>query len=157
MKRLLFALVLAASTAHAQSITWIKYDPSAIRTDRAAPATLDLLIAGAGVTGVRLDYAGGGTLALAQTTANRWSASVPASQLLAGYDATDVNHNFVGFVRLLGGGGQTLSTYNSFINVMDSRVPAPAIKQFDATARAMPSRCFASISWAPWRWLTTVI
>jgi len=137
MKRLILALSLLASMAHAQSITWIKFDPAAIRTDRTAPATLDLLLAGTGVTGVRLDYAGGGSLNLTQTSANRWSASVPAAQLLAGYDATDVNHNFVGFVRILGG-STTLSSYNAFINVMDSRVPAPAIKQFDSTARATP-------------------
>jgi hypothetical protein len=134
----LIVLALFAPVARAQSISWIKYDPSAIRSDRTSPATLELLVTGSGVTAVRLDYAGGGSLSLTQTTANRWSASVPASQLLAGYDANDVNHNLVGFVRLLGSGGQTLTSYNSFINVMDSRVPAPAIKQLDATARATP-------------------
>ena len=138
MKRLVLALFLFASIANAQSISWIKYDPSAIRSDRTAPATLEMLIAGSGVTGVRLDYAGGGSLALAQTSPGRWSASVPAPQLLAGYDASAVNHNFVGFVRMLGAGGQTLSSYNSFINVMDGRVPAPAIKQLDSSARATP-------------------
>lgn len=135
MKRLLLALAFVAPIAHAQSIAWIKYDPSAIRADRTAPATLELSITGT-VTGVRLDYAGGGSLALAPSAPSRWSASVPAAQLLAGYDASDVNHNFVGFVRLLGTGGQTLSSYNSFINVVDNRVPAAAIRQLDTTARA---------------------
>src|SRR5689334_616670 len=139
MKRLVFVLCLFASIAHAQSITWIKFDPAAIRTGSTTPATLELLLGGgSGVTGVRLDYAGGGSLALTQTSPGRWSASVPASQLLAGYDASAVSHNFVGFVRLVGSGGQTLSSYNSFINVMDGRVPAPAIKQFDSSARATP-------------------
>lgn len=138
MKRLILALCLVAPLAQAQSIAWIEFDPSAIRSDRTAPATLSLLVTGSGATAVRLDYAGGGSLSLTQTSPGRWSASVPASQLLAGYDATDVNHNFVGFLRLLGSGGQTLSSYNTFINVMDSRVPAPPIKSFDATARATP-------------------
>src|ERR1051326_6922871 len=89
--------------ATAQTITWIKYDPSAIRSDRTAPATLELLVNGT-VTGVRLDYGGGGSLNLAPTGPGRWGASVPAAQLLAGYDASDVNHNFVGVVRLLGAG-----------------------------------------------------
>jgi len=136
MKRLLCLLFLA-SAAQAQTITWIKYDPSAIRADRTAPATLELLVNGT-VTGVRLDYAGGGSLNLAPTAPGRWSASVPAAQLLAGYDASDVNHNFVGFVRLLGAGGATLSSYNSFINVMDGRVAAPPIRQLDAAARSTP-------------------
>src|SRR5438067_12845352 len=120
MKRiflLLALLALLAPAAHAQTITWVKYDPSAIRSDRTAPATIELLITGT-VTGVRLDYAtGGGSLTLAPTGPGRWGGSVPAAQLLAGYDASDVNHNFVGFVRLLGAGGTTLSSFNSFINV----------------------------------------
>jgi hypothetical protein len=108
MKRLLFALAFLAPVAHAQTITWIKYDPSAIRSDRTAPATIELVTSGT-VSGVRLDYAmGGGSLTLASAGPNRWSGSVPAAQLLAGYDASDVNHNFVGLVRLLGSGGQTL-------------------------------------------------
>jgi hypothetical protein len=136
MKRRLFvALLFLATTAAAQSITWIKYDPGAIRSDRTTPATLDLTINGT-VTGVRLDYAGGGSIALAPSAPGRWSASIPAAQLLAGYDANDVNHDFVGFVRLLGAGGTTLSSYNSFINVVDSRVPSPQIRQIDAAARA---------------------
>jgi hypothetical protein len=135
---LFIAILLIAPLAHAQTITWIKYDPSAIRSDRTAPATIELFITGT-VTGVRLDYAvGGGSLTLAPTAPNRWGGSVPAAQLLAGYDASDVNHNFVGFVRLLGTGGQTVSSYNSFINVVDSRVPAPAIRQIDNAARATP-------------------
>jgi len=137
MKRLLLLLAFVAASAHAQTITWIKYDPAAIRSDCTAPATLELLVNGT-VTGVRLDYAGGGSLNLAPTAPGRWGASVPAAQLLAGYDATDVNHNFVGFVRLLGAGGATLSSFNSFINVVDSRVPAPPIRQIDNAARATP-------------------
>ena len=87
---------------------------------------------------MRLDYAiGGGSLTLAPTGPGRWGGSVPAAQLLAGYDAGDVNHNFVGFVRLLSG-TTTLSSYNSFINVVDSHVPAPAIRQIDNAARATP-------------------
>ena len=139
MKRFVLLLILAllAPVANAQTITWIKYDPSAIRSDRTAPATIELLITGT-VTGVRLDYAiGGGSLTLAPTGPGRWGASVPAAQLLAGYDASDVNHNFVGFVRLLSG-TTTLSSYNSFINVVDSHVPAPAIRQIDNAARATP-------------------
>src|SRR5690349_18161650 len=104
MKRLVLALALFASAAHAQSIAWIKYDPSAIRSDRTAPATIELVTTGA--SGVRLDYAGGGSLTLTAAGANRWTGSVPAAKLLAGYDENDVNHNFVGFVRLLGSGGQ---------------------------------------------------
>ena len=134
MKRLL-CLLFVASAAHAQTITWIKYDPSAIRTDRTAPATIELAVNGT-VTGVRLDYAGGGSLNLAPTAPGRWGGSVPAAQLLAGYDSADVNHNFVGFIRLLGSGGATLSSFNSFIHVVDGRVAAPKIRQIDNAARA---------------------
>jgi hypothetical protein len=135
MKRLLFIAALLATAAEAQTIAWIKYDPSAIRSDRTAPVTLELVTTG-NVAGVRIDFTGSGSLTLTQAAPNRWSGSVPAARLLAGYDATDVNHNFVGFVRLLDAGGQTISSYNSFINVADSRVGAPAIRQIDSTARA---------------------
>jgi len=135
MKRLSLILAFIASAARAQSITWIKFDPAAIRTDRTAPATLELLLSGT-AAGVRLDYAGGGSVALTQTSPNRWSANVPAAQLLAGYDAGAVNHNFVGFVRILGAGGTTISSYNGFINVVDKNVPAATIRQLDAGARA---------------------
>jgi hypothetical protein len=135
VKRLFIIIAFLAPLADAQTITWIKYDPSAIRFDRTAPATLELVTAG-NVAGVRIDFTGSGSLTLTAAAPNRWSGSVPAARLLAGYDASDVNHNFVGFVRLLDGGGQTISSYNSFINVVDSRVAAPAIRQFDAAARA---------------------
>jgi hypothetical protein len=136
MKRLAVAFLLFATAAGAQTISWIKYDPSAIRSDRTAPATIELVTAGS-VTGVRLDFAAGGSLTLTPTAPNHWSGSVPAAQLLAGYDASDVNHNVVGFVRLLAG-ATTAVSYNSVINVVDGRVPAPPIRQLDATARATP-------------------
>ncbi len=135
MKRLLLILAFTASAARAQSITWIKFDPAAVRTGRTAPATLELLLTST-ATAVRLDYAGGGSIALTQTSANRWSASVPAAQLLAGYSDSAVNHNLVGFVRILGAGGATVSSYNTFINVVDKNVPAATIRQLDAGARA---------------------
>src|SRR5258707_58205 len=116
MKRAFLALALLGTAAHAQTVVWDKWDPMAVRTNRAADVALELQTIGA-VSGVRLDYANGGSIALTQTSPNRWSASVPAAKVLDGYAADDVNHNVVGFIRLLGSGGQTLSSLNSIIQV----------------------------------------
>ena len=130
------ALLLAAA-AHGQSVVWDKWDPMAVRTNRTANVALELQTIGA-VSGVRLDYANGGSITLTQTSPNRWSASVPAAKVLDGYAADDVNHNVVGFIRLLGSGGQTLSSLNSIIQVIDDRVPAIAVRNLPSNARATP-------------------
>src|SRR5438045_2928806 len=104
MKRTFLALGLFAITAQAQTVVWDKWDPMAVRTNRTADVVLELQTAGT-VSGVRLDYANGGFITLTQTTPGRWSASVPAAKVLDGYAADDVNHNFVGFIRLLGSSG----------------------------------------------------
>jgi hypothetical protein len=135
MMRALLALLLLSAPAQAQTIAWIKWDPAAIRSNRTAPATVEMMTTGA-VPAVRLDYAAGGSLTLASAGANRWTGTVPAAQLLFDYASDDVNHNFVGFFRLLGSSGETLVTYNGFVNVVDERVAAARIRQIDPGARA---------------------
>src|SRR5256885_8949159 len=78
-RRLLFSLALFAAAAHAQTVVWDKWDPMAVRTNRAADVALELQTIGA-ISGVRLDYANGGSITLTQTSPNRWSASVPAGE-----------------------------------------------------------------------------
>jgi len=116
-------------------VSSIEYDPGAVRTDRTSPAALTVQTGGS-VASIRLDFSAGGSMTLTSGGSGRWTASVPAAKLLSGYVAADVNHNFVGFLRLLGSGGETLATYNSFINVVDGRVSMPPLRQIDATARA---------------------
>ena len=128
------ALILALP-AHAQTIVWDKYDPMVVRTNRTADVALEAQTSGT-ISGIRLDYANGGSLTLAQSAPGHWIASVPAAKALDGYAADDVNHNFVGFIRLLASDGTTLATYNSFIQVLDDRVPSVAIRNLGGNARA---------------------
>src|SRR6266568_3992231 len=109
--------LLPVIAAHAQTIVWEKYDPMAVRTDRTAAVAIEAQTSGT-VSGMRLDYANGGSLAFTQSLPGRWVASVPAAKVLDGYAADDVNHNFVGFIRLLASDGTTLATYYSFIQVL---------------------------------------
>ncbi|HXH41611.1 MAG TPA: hypothetical protein VNN08_23505 [Thermoanaerobaculia bacterium] len=127
--------LLLATAAHGQTIVWDKYDPMAVRTDRTADVSIQVSTSGA-VSGLRLDYANGGSLNLTQSVPGFWIASVPAAKALDGYAADDVNHNFVGFLRLLASDGSTLATYNSFIQVLDSRVPSVPIRNLGGNARA---------------------
>jgi hypothetical protein len=127
--------LLLAITAHAQTIVWDKYDPMAVRTGRTADVAIDVLTSGT-ISGLRLDYANGGSLNLTQSSPGRWVASVPAAKVLDGYAADDVNHNFVGFIRLLASDGTTLATYNSFIQVLDNNVPSVTIRNLGGNARA---------------------
>jgi hypothetical protein len=131
-----FLLVAAiAVTANAQTVVWTKFDPGAIRVGRTEPAVLEVQL-NSTVSSVALDYAGGGRLNLTSSGPNRWTASVDAAHLLSGYASDDVNHNFVGFLRLLGSAGQTLATYNEFINVIDANVPATTVTQLGGGAQA---------------------
>src|SRR5947207_2811030 len=136
MKRLLPLLFLAAA-AHAQTVVWTKWDPMAVRSNRTADVTLALQTSGV-VSAVRLDYSSGGSIALTQSSPGLWQAAVPAAKVLDDYRADDVNHNVVGFVRLLGSSGQTLSSLNSIIQVVDDRVPAVPIRDLPSGARATP-------------------
>ena len=135
MKRAFLALALLALPAQAQTVVWNKWDPMAVRTNRSGDVVLQLQTAGT-INGVRLDYANGGSITLAQTSPNIWSANVPAAKVLDGYAADDVNHNVVGFIRLLGSSGQTLLSLNSIIQVIDDRVPPPAVRNLPSNARA---------------------
>jgi len=130
----LLALFLAVA-ADAQTIVWNKYDPMAVRTNRTADVALEAQTTGT-LFGMRLDYANGGSLTLTQNSPGHWVASVPAAKVLDGYAADDVNHNFVGFIRLLAADGSTISSYNSFIQVLDDRVPAVTIRTLSGNARA---------------------
>jgi hypothetical protein len=132
-----FAIVAVslAASAQAQSIVWEKYDPMAIRTNRTADVVLEAQTTGT-LSGLRMDYANGGSLTFTQTVPGHWTASIPAAKLLDGYAADDVNHNFVGFIRMLASNGSTLGSYNSFIQVVDDRVPSVSIKTLGGNARA---------------------
>ena len=130
----LLALLLAIA-AHAQTIVWEKFDPMAVRADRTANVAIEAQTSGT-VSGMRLDYANGGSITLTQSAPGHWVASVPAAKVLDGYAADDVNHNFVGFIRLLASDGATLATYNSFIQVIDDRIPSVTIRTLGGNARA---------------------
>src|SRR5260221_601352 len=131
---LLVALLLAAA-AQAQTIVWDKYDPMAVRTNRTADVVLEAQTSGT-VSGIRLDYSNGGSLTLTRSGPGHWVASVPAAKVLDGYAADDVNHNFVGFLRLLASDGSTLASYNSFIQIVDNLVPSVTIRTLGGNARA---------------------
>jgi hypothetical protein len=138
MHRVLLVAVLAqllAIAANAQVIVWNKYDPMAVRSNRTADVALEAQTTGT-VSGMRLDYANGGSLTMTQSGPGHWVASVPAAKVLDGYAADDVNHNFAGFIRLLASNGTTLSSYNSFIQVVDASVPSVAIQTLSGNARA---------------------
>ena len=135
MRRTLIALAFTAAAAHAQTVVWTKWDPMAVRSDRTIDVALELQTTGS-VSAVRLDYANGGSISLTQASPGRWTASVPAAKVLDDYKSDDVNHNVVGFVRLLGSGGATLASLNTVIQVLDSRVPAAAVRNLPSSARA---------------------
>jgi len=134
MKRAFFALAFLGVTAHGQTVVWNKWDPMAVRADRTVDVVLDLQTSGA-VSGVRLDYANGGSIALTQLMPGRWTAAVPAAKVLDDYKSDDVNHNVVGSIRLLGSSSQVLSSLNSIIHVLDARVPAAAVRNLPSSAR----------------------
>src|SRR5256885_887284 len=119
VKGLLLLLFLAAA-AHGQTVVWTKGDPMAGRGNRTGDVTRALQTSGV-APAVRLDYSSGGSIALTQSSPGLWQAAVPAAKVLDDYKADDVNHNVVGFVRLLGSSGQTLSTLNSIVQVVDDR------------------------------------
>jgi len=127
--------LLFAVAANAQTVVWEKFDPMAVRADRAAAVAFEAKTSGT-VSGMRLDYANGGSLTLTQSAPGDWVASVPAAKILDGYQADDVNHNFVGFLRLLASDGTTLATYNTFIQVVDARVPSVSVRTLTGNARA---------------------
>jgi hypothetical protein len=135
MPRLALLALLLAAAAQAQTIVWDKYDPMAVRANRTADVVLEAQTSGT-VSAMRLDYANGGSLALTQSGPGHWVASVPAARVLDGYAADDVNHNFVGFLRLLASDGSTLASYNSFIQVVDNLVPSVTIRTLGGNARA---------------------
>ena len=128
-------MTFLAATAQGQTVVWSKWDPMAVRTNRTADVVLQLQTAGT-ISGVRLDYSGGGSITLTQTAPNVWTANVPAAKVLDGYASDDVNHNVVGFVRLLGSSGQTLSSLNTVIHVLDSAVPPVTVRNLPSNARA---------------------
>ncbi|HEY8180894.1 MAG TPA: hypothetical protein VII32_01550 [Thermoanaerobaculia bacterium] len=135
MKWRLLLVAAIAISADAQTVVWTKFDPGAIRVGRTEPAVLEVQL-NSTVSSVALDYAGGGRLNLTSSGPNRWTASVDAAHLLSGYASDDVNHNFVGFLRLLDSSGQTLSTLNAFINVIDANVPAVTVTNLGGGAQA---------------------
>jgi hypothetical protein len=134
-KLLIAALLVSAGNAFGQAIVWEKLDPMAIRTTRTEPVAFEMQTSGS-VSNVRLDYAAGGSLTLTPAGGGRFTGSIPAGKALEGYASDDVNHNFIGFARLLGSGGDVLSSFNTFVQVLDSRVPAVAIRDLGGNARA---------------------
>src|SRR6266545_1653086 len=124
MRRAPLALAIAlgfCAAAHAQ-IEWVLWDPMAVRADRTEPAWLEMQldtggrVPGGNAAAARLDFAGGGSLTLTPIGSGRFSATVAAAQLLYDYKPDDVNHNFVGFIRLLDASNAVITSYNAFVN-----------------------------------------
>jgi len=131
-----FFSLFVSLAAHAQ-VDWISFDPPVIRSTRTDAVRLDVqLEPNSGITSVRLDYAAGGSLALTSTGSGRFTASVPASRALAGFDSEDMNRNFVGFLRFLNGSAQVVSSYNLIINVFDATTPLVPVRTLPNNARA---------------------
>ena len=130
MQRTLLSLAVAVfvcASARAD-IEWITFDPAAIRNDRTAPVRLDVQVSGATAsTGLRLDLSAGGFITLTNMGGGRFTANVPAVAALFGYTSADLNRNFVGFLRTLDG-STVVSTYNVFINVVDTSISRVTIK-----------------------------
>jgi len=135
MKLRIFVVALIAVAGHGQTVVWNKFDPGAIRAGRTDPVAIEVQTSGA-VSAVALDAAAGGRVTLTAAGANHWTGTVTAAQALFDYRADDVNHNFVGFLRLLGPSSETLSTLNAFINVVDSNVPSVEVAELGSGARA---------------------
>lgn len=131
MRRAPLALAIAfgfCAAANAQ-IEWVLWDPMAVRVDRTEPARLEMQldtggrVPGGSAPAARLDFAGGGSLALTPMGSGRFSATVAAAQLLNDYKADDVNRNFVGFIRLLDSSNAVITSYNAFVSVVDENIP----------------------------------
>lgn len=133
----LLAFLLTAVASSVQSIVSVTWDPMAIRSDRGADVSLAVETAGA-VGGVRIDLADLGSISLTPAGANTWRGTVPASRVLLGYGQDDVNHNFAGFIRLLGSAGQQIASFNAFVNVVDGNVPPVAVMNRATDVRQTP-------------------
>ena len=136
------ALVLSfgfCGAANAQ-IEWILWEPMAVRFDRTEPARFEMQLEPGGAVAARLDFAAGGSLTLTPLGSGRFSATVPAAQLLHDYKEDDVNHNFVGFIRLLDASSAVISSGGAFVNVVDTSIPPVGI-----TARGIDARQTARI------------
>ncbi len=115
---------LLCPLAHAQ-VEWVVFDPMTIRTTRTEPIQVTVQIALAeqsNVDAVRLDYQSGGQLMFTPQGNGRYVATLPAAKALAGFDASDVNRNFLGYARLLKNGA-TYASYNLFLSVLDDNTP----------------------------------
>jgi hypothetical protein len=143
MRRTRLALGIAflfCASASAQ-IEWISWDPMAIRSDRTEPARLQMQldtggrVPGGNAAAARLDFAAVGSLTLTPLGSGRFSATVAAAQLHFDYIADDVNHNFVGFIRLLDANNAFITSYNAFVNVVDANIPRVGIITRDNDAR----------------------
>ncbi|MBV9493473.1 MAG: hypothetical protein JOZ54_04455 [Acidobacteria bacterium] len=135
--RLLLVLLFLALPLHAQ-LDFESWDVAAMRTTRTAPIQLTARAsATSNITAMRLDLAAGSSITLTPLGSGVFRASVTPAQALFGYDARDVNRNFVGYLRLLAG-SQVIATYNEFVNVIDANIPGVAVKNLSATARQSP-------------------
>lgn len=128
-------LAFVSATAAAQSVQSVWFDPLVVRTTRTDPVTLRVRTSN-DAAALRLDLAGGGSVPLTKNSSGEWIATLTAAQVLSGYEPADVNHNFVGFLRVLKADGTTAATYNEFIGVRDDRVVSVPIKSLDGATRA---------------------
>jgi hypothetical protein len=109
-------------------ISWFRFDPPVVPDSFTDPVTLTL-----GITGgddVRLELAGGGEIPLTkpQPFGSIWSVRLEAAQVLFGYTASKVNHNFVGHVAVREN-GQLLLKMAVFALVSDANIPEAVIWQ----------------------------
>jgi hypothetical protein len=135
MRRIAVFLALLCGAAHAQEVQSIWFDPLVVRTNRADPVAIRVQ-ATSDTAALRLDLAAGGSVSLSKGTSGEWTATLSATQVLSGYTSADVNHNFVGFLRVLKSDGTVVATYNEFIGVIDSRVPTVRLHSLDGSTRS---------------------
>jgi len=105
--------------AQAIPVSWFRFDPIAVRTDRTEPVVYKALITG-NPSSVQFTLADGRTVPLSNEGGGVWSVTLTAQQVLFGYLPENANHNFVGFMDIFQGG--TSVRFNEFIGVVDENV-----------------------------------
>lgn len=128
----------------AVGITWEGFSVEAIRSTSSDPVTFRVQMYGSPSI-VRLDLANGMSVPLTNLGGGLWEAQLTAAQVLYGYSASKVNHNFVGYLRVYEGAVQSLQ-YNTFINVVDENVPS--VTPISITGR-MQRTCHVVNYWNP--------
>ncbi|HEX6737016.1 MAG TPA: hypothetical protein VF310_01970, partial [Vicinamibacteria bacterium] len=102
--------------------------PDAVALKLKAPPSVDSAV---------VELAAGGTVTLTPSGPNLFCGMFTPAQVLAGYQADDVQHNFVGFLNL-NSGPTRLTRINVFINVADESVPLVAPERLQDDLQVTP-------------------